>query len=98
MQGLLLLNFQSKDAKKSASELAKVTGSTTKEIQKQLENLVKIGILVPNSNKFMINEHFNSENKQKVISLKQNASEREIQDSQAIQNLNLGSLSEQQNG
>jgi len=32
IQGLILLNFQSKDQRKSAHEIAKVTGCSVKEI------------------------------------------------------------------
>ena len=45
MQGLILLNYHSKDNKKSVADLSKSTGVTPKVIAKCLEQLLCGGIL-----------------------------------------------------
>ena len=59
MLGLILLNFQSKESKKSISDVQKATGISNAEIMKSLENLVKHGVLLKSNNKYQINENFN---------------------------------------
>lgn len=98
MQGLLLLNFPSKESKKSAQELAKAIGmSGAKGVQKPLDSLVAAGVLKavqhpPSSNKFMINENFNSSPKLKQIALLPDPLELQNQDAAALEALNLGEL------
>lgn len=74
MQGLVLLNFHSKENKKSASELCKATAIPSKELTPQIESLVSAGILKLDAKgsvpiKYQVNENFNMDKKEKYISL-----------------------------
>jgi hypothetical protein len=99
MQGLLLLNFPSKESKKSAQELAKAIGmSGAKGVQKPLDSLVAAGVLKAVQNKFMINENFNSSPKLKQIALLPDPLELQNQDVVALEALNLGELASSGSG
>ena len=99
MQGLLLLNFPSKESKKSAQELAKAIGmSGAKGVQKPLDSLVAAGVLKAVQNKFMINENFNSSPKLKQIALLPDPLELQNQDAVALEALNLGELASSGSG
>ena len=69
MLGLILLNFQSKESKKSIADIQKATGISNGEIIKSLETLVNAGVLLISSSKYFINENFNKGYASSYISL-----------------------------
>lgn len=94
-----MLNFHSKDQKKAASDLTKPLGMTSREVQKQLDGLAEAGVLKLVHNKFMINEEFNSQTpKLKEISLLPDPNAVLVQDTKALEALNLAELSSSRSG
>ena len=92
---MILLNFHSRDNKKSVSDLAKSTVISSKDLNPQIDSLVNAGILKESSNsapqKYQLNEDFNSE-KRKYISLLPSADQLKQDDEEKLGKIGISQL------
>jgi len=92
---LILLNFHSRDNKKSVSDLAKCTAISSKDLNPQIDSLVNAGILKECSGsvpqKYQVNEDFNSE-KRKYISLLPSAGQLKEDDQKKLAKIGISEI------